>query len=609
MTEKKFIEQNIEKWRELEDLLLKSQQNPEKLHRLFVKVSSDLSYARTFFPNRSVRLYLNNLTQSVFDTLGKKKNKFSIEPVKRFFGHILPLEIYRSRKAFYVSLIIFLVSLGIGILSTAYNPDFATTILGEDYINMTEQNINEGDPMKVYKEMEETDMFFKITINNLRVALIAFVLGFFGSIGTIFVLISNGIMVGAFQWFFYTKGLFFTSFLTIWCHGTIEISAIIIAGAAGIVLGNGILFPGTYKRSTSLQISAMRALRIIIGTIPLFIIAGTLESFVTRLTEMPTALKILIIVASLSLILFMWLFYPWYYSRNMGDEIKDVDIIPFADDGMTEQKMSFRRLEGNISLAIIHYKNHIASFLKTIMIPSLIAGSILFWISLQVEDLFTVLDDINLFYYQQSNLLLFFFYILATASAIIHISYRYLEQEEEGLLVFIKRNFLGILLITSICISPFYFIANNWIVLCIYLLFTPHFLIIFSLRFARDRDLGFIKNVEMSIRESYSLYFNFVLQYLLSGLFLLAIYFTLNITVVGHIVQEILTWHDIFKNTVSADYFYSHLTVLISICIAFPFFYFAVADSYYSLLCQKYGYDLEKRFEKFGKNSGIFEAV
>ncbi len=609
MTEKKFIEQNIEKWRELEDLLLKSEQNPEKLHGLFVKVSSDLSYARTFFPNRSVRLYLNNLTQSVFDTLGKKKNKFSIEPIRRFFGHILPLEIYRSRKAFYVSLIIFLISLGIGILSTAYNPDFATTILGEDYINMTEQNINEGDPMRVYKDMEETEMFFKITVNNLRVALIAFVLGFFGSIGTIFVLISNGIMVGAFQWFFYTKGLFFTSFLTIWCHGTIEISAIIIAGAAGIVLGNGILFPGTYKRTTSLQISAMRALRIIIGTIPLFIIAGTLESFVTRLTEMPTTLKILIIVTSLSLILFMWLFYPWYYSKRMGEQITDVDIIPFADKEIIVQKMSFRQLEGNISLAIIHYKKYIASFLKTIMAPTLIAGSILFWISLQVEDLFLILDEVNLFYYQQSNLLLFFFYIIATGSAIIFISYKYLEQEKEGLLVYIKRNFLGVLLVTAMCIFPFYFIPNNGALVCIYLLFTPHFLIIFSLRFARDRDLGFIKNIEQSIRESYSLYFNFILQYLISVLFLLAIYFTLNNTGVGVIIHELLTWHDIFDNTVSANYFYSHLTILLSICITIPFFYYAVADSYYSLLCQKYGYDLEKRFEHFGKSSGIFETV
>ena len=62
--------------------------------------------------------------------------------------------------------------------------------------------------MAVYKDDDQIDMFFAITYNNMRVALLAFVLGLIGSIGTVFVLISNGIMLGAFQYFFYSKGLF-----------------------------------------------------------------------------------------------------------------------------------------------------------------------------------------------------------------------------------------------------------------------------------------------------------------------------------------------------------------------------------------------------------------
>jgi len=609
MTEKKFIEQNIEKWRELEELLLKSQQNPEKLHKLFVKVSSDLSYARTFFPNRSVRLYLNNLTQSVFDTLGKKKNKFSLDPVRHFFGHILPLEIYRSRKAFYVSFIVFALSLGIGILSTSYNPDFATVILGEDYINMTENNINEGDPMKVYKDSEQVDMFFGITLNNLRVDLLAFVLGFFGSIGTLFVLISNGIMVGAFQWFFYTKGLFLTSFLTIWCHGTIEIATIIISGAAGIILGNGILFPGTFKRSTSLQISAMRALRILIGVLPLTIIAGTLESFVTRLTEMPMSLKILIIVISLAFVLFMWVFYPWYYSRKLGSEITDVDIIPLADNPMTAPKMAYRRFESNISLSIVHYKNYMGSILKKIIIPVTLVGSGLYWFSLRGVEVLTLLEGYSLFSYNQSNLLLFFFFLLATASMVTYLSYLYLELSEQGILVHIKRNFLAIILITAFLVFPFFFISQLWILFPIYLLITPHFLVILSLRFSRERNLGFVKNVKQSFKESYSFYFNAIAQYLLSGLFFLGIFLIFNFTGLGMIVKEMMMWHEIFETSTAADVFYFHLSLMLSFLITIPFFYFSIADNYYSMLCQKYGFDLENRFEKFGRHSTIFELA
>jgi len=609
MTEKKFIEQNIEKWRELEDLLSKSEQNPEKLHSLFVKVSSDLSYARTFFPNRSVRLYLNNLTQSVFDTLGKKKNKFSLEPVKRFFGHILPLEIYRSRKAFYVSTIIFLMSLGIGILSTSYNPDFATVILGEGYISMTEDNINAGDPMRVYKSEGQIDMFFGITLNNLRVDAIAFVLGIFGGIGTIFVLISNGIMVGAFQWYFYTKGLFLTSFLTIWCHGTIEIPTIIISSAAGIILGNGLLFPGTYKRSTSLQISAVRALRILMGVIPLTIIAGVLESFVTRLTDMPMGAKIFIIVASLAFVLFMWVFYPWYYFRKMGGEITDVEIIPFADNPIKEAKMSYRRFEDNVSLSIIHYKNNIGSIFKYLGFPILMIGSFLIWFTLRSVDALSFLEVYNLFYYNQSNLLLFFFLLIAVASFTIYLSYSYLDNDGDGILVHIKRNFLAILLITFSIVFPIYFIAQGWVIFILFLFVAPHFYVIFSLRFDRDRNLGFVKNFTQSFKESFRFYLNFLPQYLISAFFFFAVYLVFRITGVGSIIQELLMWHELFESNIIAVSFYNHFTMILTFIITAPFFYYAIADNYYSLLCQKYGYDLESRFENFGKSSLIFETT
>ena len=376
-----------------------------------------------------------------------------------------------------------------------------------------------------------------------------------------------------------------------------------------IILGNGILFPGTYKRSTSLQISAMRALRILIGTIPLFIIAGTLESFVTRLTEMPTALKVLIIVASSALILFMWVFYPWYYSRKMGGEVSDVDIIPFADDPVKANKMSYRRFESNISLSIIHYKDYIGSVLKNITVPFMVVGAILFWFSLQSVEVLSYLEKFSLFYYEQSNLLLFFFFLIAAASCIIYISYTYLEQENEGVLVHIKRNFLSVLLITALLVFPFYFIENGWLVFLVYLVFTPHFLVIFSLRFAKDRNLGFINNFSQSIKEAFRFYLNFIPQYLISALFFFAIYLAFNATGIGVIIQEILMWHEIFDTGIAADTFYYHLTLMFSFFIAIPFFYYTIADNYYSLLCQKYGYDLEKRFEKFGSSSVIFETT
>ena len=175
---------------------------------------------------------------------------------------------------------------------------------------MTLENIEKGDPMAVYKQQGEFNMFLGITINNIKVAIYAFAYGIFLGIGTLMVLLQNGIMLGSFQYFFYEKGLLWESARTIWIHGTIEISVIIIAGCAGLVLANGMLFPGTFTRLESFKRGVKNGLKIMISTVPFFIVAGFLEGFVTRHTEMPDWLAIIIILASLTLIIFYYIIYP-----------------------------------------------------------------------------------------------------------------------------------------------------------------------------------------------------------------------------------------------------------------------------------------------------------
>lgn len=98
--------------------------------------------------------------------------------------------------------------------------------------------------MAVYNGSEEIPMFLGITLNNIMVSFNCFAMGLLTSFGTGYMLLSNGIMLGAFQTFFYGEGLLAESMLAIWLHGTLEIWAIIVAGAAGLALGNGWLFRG-----------------------------------------------------------------------------------------------------------------------------------------------------------------------------------------------------------------------------------------------------------------------------------------------------------------------------------------------------------------------------
>jgi uncharacterized membrane protein SpoIIM required for sporulation len=315
MKETRFISQNKEKWRDAEELLDKEHKNPGKLSDLFVQVVDDLSYSRTYYPNRSVRVYLNKIARQYFTILyshqREHKNRFML-----FWLDELPQVILHCKIPLLVSLITFLFAVGIGIGSSMKDPQFASSILGPGYVEMTKENISKGDPMAVYKKGHEVDMFLGITLNNLMVAFRTYVFGIFFSIGTLAILLYNGIMVGCFQFFFIERGLFVESSLTIWLHGTLEISSIILAGGAGLTMGSGLIFPGTYSRLEAFQISAIRSLKLMLGITPVFVVAAIIESFLTRYTEAPDAIRLLLILLSATFIIGYFVVYPWMKSKK-----------------------------------------------------------------------------------------------------------------------------------------------------------------------------------------------------------------------------------------------------------------------------------------------------
>jgi uncharacterized membrane protein SpoIIM required for sporulation len=317
MREAAFAKQNKDKWLRFESVLRNNiQVSPDELSALYVEVTDHLSYAQTFYPKSNTLKYLNSLSvlahQKIYKTKRESRSRFITFYTKEF-----PLFFSQYQKQLLIAFVTFALFSMIGAYSAATDGDFVRLILGDGYVNMTLNNIEEGDPMAVYKEMNELDMSLGITINNIKVALMAFAFGIFLSLGTLYIMMQNAIMLGSFQYFFYDQGLLWESARTIWIHGTIEISVIIIAGCAGLVLGNSILFPGTYSRVQSFVRGAKDGLKILISTIPFFIVAGFLEGFVTRHTEMPDWLAILIIGSSLAVIVWYYVLYPIRLKRNL----------------------------------------------------------------------------------------------------------------------------------------------------------------------------------------------------------------------------------------------------------------------------------------------------
>ena len=306
MREALFIKQNSEKWQQYEAM---QTPDPDELAKRFINLTDDLAYAKTFYPQSKTTAYLNGLTarlhQSIYKNKKEKSNRFLL-----FWKLELPLLFKQYEKQLLYAFLFTVVFTLMGALSAKYDQNFVRLILGEAYVNMTNANIAKGDPFGVYKQENEFSMFFTIALNNIFVSFQCFISGVFFSLGTVYALVKNGLMLGSFEYYFFGKGLGLQSILVIFIHGTLEISALIIAGGAGLVLGNSILFPKTYTRMESFKRGAKDGTKLVIGLVPIFIIAAFFEGFVTRHTEMPLWLSLSILFLSLLFIVVYVIVYP-----------------------------------------------------------------------------------------------------------------------------------------------------------------------------------------------------------------------------------------------------------------------------------------------------------
>lgn len=325
MNEIQFLHKNIRKWEELEKLLDSKDINyPDQLSDLYISLTDDLAYSRTFFPETKTSQYLNQLTQKTHSIIYRNQ-PVSKKRIKTFWSKEFPLIIYSARKEITVSFLIFLISVLIGIVSNEYDVRFVRAILGDSYVNMTLSNIKEGDALAIYKSMNQIEMFLGISFNNIRVSFAAFITGIFTALGSGIIILRNGVMLGTFHSFLAQQGFLLDSIATIWIHGTLEIFAIIVAGGAGIVMGNSIIFPGTYSRKQSFRMGAGKGVKMVLGLVPVFIVAGFLEGFVTRYTDAPYAIRFMIIAGSLFLIFLYFYKYPRKLISKMNHHGKKTD--------------------------------------------------------------------------------------------------------------------------------------------------------------------------------------------------------------------------------------------------------------------------------------------
>jgi len=447
-------------------------------------------------------------------------------------------------------------------------------------------------------------MFLGITINNIRVAFLCFILGLLGSLGTIVILFYNGIMVGAFQYFFYSKGLFVESFLTIWIHGTIEISAIIIAGSAGIILGNGLLFPKTYSRGDSLQIAAKRAVRIIVGTIPLFILAGFLESFITRLTDLPNVIKVLIIGLSALYILGMYVIYPRWYYKNNKEEIDNEEIIPNRVEQLSFNKTQKRSIGENLSIAFSLYRTNFGRYIKHVIVPVLIVMTLVLYVYdvffyAPSEDITSILpyswDYHQFFDYSTGSWIVFvaLLILIGFAFMVLNMIYQDTPLNIKQKLKHIKFYLPIIILIIALPVATYYFFAIWWIVA---LLLVVPFQIFVRLTHESSKS-GWVALQDLSryASLSYKNYFpsliGFVVTLFLHYALILVVYSQL-----GQLIFDFISWHDLGETTTHWTMIARSLLYLLMTLLVLPLYYYSLMNFSLSIESSTTAADLWDRY-------------
>lgn len=284
MNVKQFIKKHRQDWKQLEQLITtmskrRSAVTGERItqyHRLYQKTAQNLSYSQTYFPNDEVTQYLNGLVAKSHNLLYKDQVS-STKQIRHFFSEKFIGLLLEQWKFVIAAMVLFTIGALGSFLSVMNDPLHIYSILPAEIAKAV-------DPDQLGKGNEAVDsslMSASIMTNNIKVAIFAFAGGITFGLVTVYLMVYNGIIVGALAALFWHHGKSYDFWAYIVPHGMIELTAIFIAGGAGLLMGYKLFVPGQYSRGFQLKQQARRSVQLLLGTIPLFVLAGIIEGFIT----------------------------------------------------------------------------------------------------------------------------------------------------------------------------------------------------------------------------------------------------------------------------------------------------------------------------------------
>jgi uncharacterized membrane protein SpoIIM required for sporulation len=288
MPTNRFIRDGKSAWQRLEDLLaLVDRSSLRRLHReevrelgrIYRRTASDLAIARA--ESRDPRLinYLNSLVIRAHGRIYRADAQGG-RRIRNFFAKDLPQTFRRTWRYTALAFAVFWVFAAAGFVGTWRDPDFS------EFAGVPPA-FRHGINAKIHwwEDLNEANQIgsSKILTNNIQVTFNAFALGAIFGIGTLYYMAFNGAMLGAlFALVFRADTAFGFDFLSfVVGHGMIELSCIYIAGGAGMLIGYALLAPGDLTRADALKKRGMEAVILIAGCVPILVIAGIIEGFIS----------------------------------------------------------------------------------------------------------------------------------------------------------------------------------------------------------------------------------------------------------------------------------------------------------------------------------------
>lgn len=259
----------------------------DQMGALYRQATDDLALARRDFPEHNVSRYLNQLVQQGYARIYVSDNG-GLPTLRRFYGRDLPRLFRRLLRYVALAAFLFYGSALAMFVAIQADPNAASLVIDP----RTEDDIR--NQRAWWRDLNGQNQTGAATImtHNLRVAAMAFAGGLSAGAFTVYVAISNGFSLGAVFGLSFAAGNPWPLAEFVIGHGVLELNEIIFAVASGLLMGHAILQPGLHSRKTALAIAAGDAIRLMLGTAPVLVVAGLVEGLVSPRPEIPAILKV-----------------------------------------------------------------------------------------------------------------------------------------------------------------------------------------------------------------------------------------------------------------------------------------------------------------------------